>query len=1079
MDRTITSADRRLADMGDRALTQGAARSGGSSTAKSHLSRTPSSAGGDSFLRSVGSSAAIIKLGPPDPRSLLGALLGAALYFPLAYLSISLSRFDTALATVWLPSAVAVAFLLRAKLANELAFYAAAFPASVFANTLNANPFDVSLVFSLANLTNVALVTGLTRRLCGASPDMSDLVALGRFVAIGGMVGPLAAASIAALAMAPGFIAPPSPSGADTWTPVWEGAVSWFLTDSMGMLLVVPTALLIGDALTKARVPQLSTLAECAALLASSLLCLVLVFSQNAYPLLFLIMPMTLVHAFRLGSTGTALHIALVAAVSTAMTWAGYGPVVETSASPAIRLQLIQAFIAANFLTGLPIAAILAGRDRLTEALTDGRRELALLANSITDAVLKLDARGVCTYASPSVSDVLGRDPSDFVGKPIQQLTHEDASQRIADVLGRLLRGESEKERLTYRRRCDDEDGVPVFIEADCAVTLDPVDGQKEGVVISARDVTERVELELLLTRARRHAENAASAKSDFLANMSHEIRTPMNGVLGFAELMLQGELDPEQRRHTEMIVDSGRSMMLLLNDILDLSKIEAGQIVIDTGPIDLHATLDECVALHRQTAKKKGLSLSLEYEMDRAVDGGDESGVGANPLPTVITDGLRLRQIVLNLLGNAVKFTESGEIRITYWAGSDQLCVRVHDTGIGISPNRLDTIFQPFTQGEGDTARRFGGTGLGLSISRQLADRLGGTIAVQSERGVGSTFTLSLPTTLISTEDAAPRFSEPFIPDDLPQHARILLAEDHDVNRMLVTEMLERCGQSVDIAQDGGEAISMVIDSTLRGRPYDLVLMDVQMPDCDGYAATRAIREEGIGPDSLPIIALTANAFPEDVVAAREAGMQAHLAKPVVFADLARALQRWLPTRIVETPMDRDMALAMPQEDAQDESGAANDTDGPDESDPTVIPLASGDATGALAHAAGAAPLPDEDIQARGTRAPSLLQKWLNRREEAVEAVRAGLAAGLIGRMDKRRAEDQADRADLIRLIHKLAGTAGTFGEPELGEQAAVLEQAMKTDEPPETCEAHAFALLALADEPTQAVSQGGSANS
>ena len=1073
MERTIKSADRRLADTGDRARAPGAARST-DAFSPADWAPAPFAEQNDSqVFRKANPNAPIVALGPPDHRSLFGALAGAALYFTLAYLSISLSRFDTALATVWLPSAGAVAFLLRMKLANELAFYAMAFPASFLANTLNGNAVDVSLVFSFANMTNVALVTGLTRRSCGSSPDMRDLATLARFVAIGGLIGPATAAAIAALAMAPGVGFPLSGTSAQTLSAVWEGGVSWFLTDSMGMILIVPTVLLICEALTAPRLPPLAALAECTALLASSLLCVVLVFSQNAYPLLFLIMPMTLVHAFRLGSAGTALHIALVAGVSTAMTWAGLGPIVETSAAPAVRLQLLQAFIAANFLTGLPIAAILAGRDRLTVALTDGRRELALLANSITDAVLKLDARGVCTYASPSVRDVLGQSPHDFLGKPIHELTHEDASQRIADVLQRLLTGDSDKERLTYRRRQDDADGVPVFIEADCAVTLDPLSGEQEGVVISARDVTERVELELLLTRARRHAENAASAKSDFLANMSHEIRTPMNGVLGFAELMLQGELDPEQRRHTEMIVESGRSMMLLLNDILDLSKIEAGQIVIDTGPIDLHATLDECVALHRQTAKKKGLSLCLEYEMDTAHDESEEPAC-ANLLPTVVTDGLRLRQIVLNLVGNAVKFTETGEIRVTYWAGGDYLCVRVKDTGIGISPNRLDTIFQPFTQGESDTARRFGGTGLGRSISRQLADRLGGAIAVESERGVGSVFTLTLPTTLIAAEDAGPEFAEPLIPEDLPQHARILLAEDHDVNRMLVSEMLERCGQSVDIAQDGGEAISMVIDSTLRGRPYDLVLMDVQMPDCDGYSATRAIREEGIGPDRLPIIALTANAFPEDVAAAREAGMQAHLAKPVVFADLAHALQRWLPTRIVEAPMDRDMALALPEDEEAGETAAH---DGAEQEDAKVVPIASGGKTGTRRDQAGKAFDQKKEMPSAAS-GPSLLQKWLNRRQEAVEAVRMGLAEGLIGGIGESRVQDSAERAVLLRLIHKLAGTAGTFGEPELGEQAATLEQAMKTDEPGETCEAHAFALLALADEPTQTLTPTGSSN-
>jgi signal transduction histidine kinase/CheY-like chemotaxis protein len=470
-------------------------------------------------------------------------------------------------------------------------------------------------------------------------------------------------------------------------------------------------------------------------------------------------------------------------------------------------------------------------------------------------------------------------------------------------ALGRLFDGTSEKERFTYRRVLDNSDGMPVFLEADGAVVHDPVTGAREGVVVAARDVTERVELELLLTRARRHAENAARAKSEFLANMSHEIRTPMNGVLGFAELMLQGDLAADQRRFAEMIVQSGRSMMMLLNDVLDLSKIESGQFAIHRAPVNLHASLAECAALHRPAAERKGLQLDLACDCGDDHDGRFDA---AHP-PWVLTDGLRLRQIMVNLLGNAVKFTEAGHIRVTYRVGRNELRVSVADSGIGISPVQLESIFHPFTQGEADTARRYGGTGLGLSISRQLAALLGGRIEVESTPGEGSRFTLVLPAALAPpVADPGPR--DPAVaapelvgdlpsdlPPGLPAPSRILLVEDHDINRLLVTEMLERCGQEVAVAHDGNEGIAMEIDSIMRGRPYDLVLMDVQMPDCDGLAATRAIRAEGIGPGLLPVIALTANAFPEDIAAARAAGMQAHLAKPVVFAQLARILQRWL----------------------------------------------------------------------------------------------------------------------------------------------------------------------------------------
>jgi CheY-like chemotaxis protein/anti-sigma regulatory factor (Ser/Thr protein kinase)/HPt (histidine-containing phosphotransfer) domain-containing protein len=455
----------------------------------------------------------------------------------------------------------------------------------------------------------------------------------------------------------------------------------------------------------------------------------------------------------------------------------------------------------------------------------------------------------------------------------------------------------------------------------------------------------------------------------------------------------------------------------MLLNDVLDLSKIESGQFTIDDAPVDLHATLSECAALHRQAAEKKGLH--LEFACDCA-DAPDCDLADEQARPWVLTDGLRLRQIMLNLLGNAVKFTEAGTIRLSWRLHGNEVRIVIADSGIGISAGRLETIFQPFIQGESDIARRFGGTGLGLSISRQLAGLLGGRIEVESTPGEGSRFTLLLPARL-----AAPLASEtgdaPVKPADLPRASRILLVEDHDINRTLVSEMLERCGQEVAIAHDGNEGIAMVIDAVMRGRLYDLVLMDVQMPGCDGYAATRAIRAEGIGPDLLPVIALTANAYPEDIAAARAAGMQAHLAKPIAFTDLVRALQRWLPTRIVEAPPAADGPMAAM-----------------------------------------------ERVIAGAALSPRLVARWEARRHEAVEAVRAALRDGTLAA--PRTAADPHPAERVALLLHKLAGTAGMFGEAALGDCAAALERALAMEQEAEACVTLARELLALADRPVDA---------
>jgi PAS domain S-box-containing protein len=731
-----------------------------------------------------------------------------------------------------------------------------------------------------------------------------------------------------------------------------------------------------------------------------------------------------------------------VAGVACGMTLAGKGPIVAATGSESAQMLVVQAFVAANFLTGLPVAAILAGHDRMMDELQTGKERLELLARNISDAVLRCDLDGVCIYASPSVNEVLGVRPDDLLGRPVTDSVREDAREGVAIALDRLVSGQSGRERITYRRRHDGPDGAPAFIEADCAIATAEPGGKRVGIVVAARDVTDRIELEALLTAARRRSEEAARAKSEFLANMSHEIRTPMNGMLGFAELMLQGDLDSEQRRHAGLIVESGRSMMLLLNDVLDLSKIEAGEIAIDHAPVDLHATLSDCAALHRPSAEKKG----LEFAFQPRCDGDSECHCDSQGGPWIMTDALRLRQIALNLIANAVKFTESGRVEISYSVERGMARIQVKDSGIGISEARLETIFQPFTQGSPETAGRYGGTGLGLSISRQLAELLGGRIEVESEAGRGSRFTLVMPAPLARPEARPVPAVAPPEPEALPQAARVLLAEDHDINRELVGEMLERCGQSVEFAHDGNEAISMVIDSVMRDRPFDLVLMDVQMPGCDGYAATRAIRAEGIGPESLPILALTANAFAEDVADARSAGMQAHLAKPVQFAALARALQRWLPTRIVEAaPSALDQPI--PALDAAEEIGTDSDhTEGKD-GDPRTYPGGS------------------------DRRSSALRRRWHARRSEALEAVREALEQGLLGddggsdRLSDG-TDEPAAKGTLARKLHRLAGTAALFSEARLGDQAAALERALVMEYSGVLQESLARQLLALAEK-------------
>lgn len=981
--------------------------------------------------------APLIGLGSVDLRGLLIAVVCALASFVLASLSLSLARFgDGALATVWLPAACAAAFLLRLPLKNEAPYLIGMFLGIYAADLAAGFSHAASIIFGIANVIEVTLIVALTRRFCGLRPAMTNLRHLGLVLWSGAIIAPFASTLTASIAM--------TTSLGLNGLALRNQVINWQLAHTLGVVLVVPTILLLADLWRERRAVNTQSLIEGGAVISLALGCSYLILSQTSYSLLFLIIPLTLLHAFKLGALGTTIFLGSLSVLAALLTSMGLGLIYEASVSPGIRNHVLQAFIAANFLTGLPVAAALASRERITNALEKRNEQLDILTDNISDAVLHYDLRGICTYASPSVHGVLGQEPERFIGTYFSNSMHEDARAQIAAAEQQLLSGASQTERFTYRRFIDSDEGAPVFIEAECAIVCDETDGTRKGIVVAARDVTERVELELLLTRARRHAENAANVKSEFLANMSHEIRTPMNGVLGFAELLLQSDLDPDQKRQADLIVQSGRSMMMLLNDVLDLSRIEAGHIAIDNAPVDLEATIAECAALHQPSAAEKGLKLTFgRPNLAEVLEGCRGLDMPDSGIPWIVTDALRLRQIILNLIGNAVKFTDSGEVTINYRPKGDEFAISVIDTGIGISEDQREHIFRPFTQVTGEGARRFGGTGLGLSISRQLADLLGGRIDVTSEEGVGSCFTLVLPA-LYAAPDAQPAFEpEPIALSDLPDQARILLAEDHDVNRMLAREMLERCGQSVAVAHDGNEAIAMVMDSVVRGSMFDLVLMDLQMPDCDGYEATRTIREEGIGPDQLPIVALTANAFPEDVVAVRKAGMQAHLAKPMIFADLARVLQRWLPTRIIERDSENQ------EVPADDVMPSLDD----DRLDPGMAEMA------AQFDTVRSDPQRNESLNPDpvSNHSPELIKRWNARREEAVEAVRSALANDLFNGDP----DDAASRAELAKLVHKLAGTAAMFGEPSLGDQAAAFENALRLGLAPKVQKALANELL------------------
>ncbi|VWX62871.1 Histidine kinase [Burkholderiales bacterium 8X] len=644
------------------------------------------------------------------------------------------------------------------------------------------------------------------------------------------------------------------------------------------------------------------------------------------------------------------------------------------------------------------IAADLSERKRAEEAARDNERFMRIVTDNIPGVVAYWTRDMVCTFANSAYERWLGIKPEQMIGMTQLQVTGPELFELNEPFMLAAIDGR--EQRVERTRQLADGSTVHYWLHY---IPDRDENGAVKGFISVAVDVTEMKQaqnqletLNLALNERSAQAESASRAKSDFLANMSHEIRSPLNAVVGLAYLLRQTPLDARQRNYLEKIEGASSSLLSVINDILDISKIEAGQMVLDEHEFELATLLDDAISMMAVNADLKGVALLLD----------PQEGLPAR----LRGDPGRLRQIVVNLLSNAIKFTAEGAVRLEVQkeveeGGRIWLRFAVHDTGIGIAPDVVERLFTPFTQADMSTTRRFGGTGLGLSIVKQLTALMEGTYGVNSTPGEGSEFWVVLPLMLIDTgaNAAASPGGLPNRPSVRPVSgtrlagARVLVVDDSPINLEVCQHILEREGATVELANNGLEGLQAVRDARMD---FDVVLMDVHMPVLDGHEATRQIRREP-GHARLPVVALTASALVAERDRAIEAGMNDFISKPFDAEALIRCVRRYA---------DRGLG------GGSSEPGGLHDELG---SIPSGWPRIEGiDATDSHARLGGDAEL-----------LRSVLRRLL---DDALEL--APLPGGPI-----------LKGPSLAARLHKMRGSAGMIGALRVSELASAAEASVK----------------------------------
>ena len=798
-------------------------------------------------------------------------LVAAALVMYLAArASLTFSEMGERTTPLWIANAFGLTFCLKSAPRRWPGLLLACLVGNLCADLMSGDSLAVSLCLSASNAVEIALCAFAMRRLAGANVDLTSPRQLTLFLAVGGVIAPLTSATLATLML-----------GLMRGQGALLNLTVWALADGVGLVMVTPVLLTIANIrkhlearpITPRRLAPLFLLAAVTAA----------VFSQNTYPAIFVIMPVWALAASEQGMMGMAAGAVIVGVISMTLTALGHGPVMLTPQDQTHRMLLLQAFIAFSNVAMLRFTAGVIQRRRQTHALEELAREAETArAEAVEHArrsqmaeevaglgYWRLDARTGVVEWSPQIYAIFGIDRSLAPTKGVlnDYIHPDDLAGAQASFQYCFTTGEPQQ----YEGRVLHGDGGTRILRSWSKAERGP-DGQVAAVLYVMMDVTEQRRAEAELRQARDQAEQAAVVKAEFLANMSHELRTPLTAILGFTGLAeAQTDLPPTARHYVERIGAGSKALLTLVNDVLDFSKLEAGEIRVVPRPSDIVAVAQEVLDLFAEQARAKGLDLVLDQ---------------ADGVPgTLSLDADRLRQILINLVGNAVKFTDEGVValQVGYDAEAERLALAVLDTGPGIDPDRQRLLFQRFSQIDGSATRSFGGTGLGLAICKGLVEAMDGEIGVDTDPGRGSRFWFELPAVVVDSVEAAVAGESL---TKLSLGDRFLVVDDNRANRDLVRAVLTSLGADVVEAEDGIAGVQAA-----QELPFDVILMDLRMPGLSGEDAAAEIRRGGPNAN-CPIIAFSASADPHQMDDLRRRGFDGALPKPFTLADLIAAVE-------------------------------------------------------------------------------------------------------------------------------------------------------------------------------------------